>query len=727
MSSERERTYFGVCTRLRDGTACVEVRGQFDGSAVRDLSQSSRNLFPPHGEVELRPGPTQPVHRGDWIAFGAESHGPPGHLKYRAVYVCNLPLLEDLTAIGDPEAIRRLLVEEGLAESAAGWRYLRIGECEMVRVTIAQDPDGFWRASAEPDVSRLPIFECRPELCIPANDGAKPVTLLDARLPFRQIGTTNWSSDADVLRKIIAAMRDKTDADDTARRQFADALSRYADQLEPNAPAADRGFDPFAARRILRFHRIASVLRERQEVLQEYLDFLKSDPEVKALIDGQIAAAVEQQAAAQRDALREVRELELDREIGELRAKRQFELEKSIGELGTEMMSDLEKRADARSAEIDRHIAELEKQGLAELEASLGARRASMQDEVRTLEERRSALASETAGLQKTRDALGTEIRGLTEEQNRATEIVERWTSVAAALGTAADSFAVTRTSVPAPEPATGPSPQRLRASDLEQAVAACSLLTDAGKEMLTRLVALMVAGEIPLLHGGECEDFIEIARSLVSGGRLARLEADPTIISFDDLWIRPGTQVATPLRLAAADAAGEAPRNSLCMISRADLSGARFWYPALADRSGRGQLPPGLLICATLDDPESEESSAFAKSAILLEAKDLIAPKAATVAPAMLAGPRAKLFDLEVVARPTDLTGAVAPLASMGITLGIRDAERVARIFAAAGMLMKAAQAEELARSAALRFSGIAPSAASGGNVIPLGGSARA
>jgi hypothetical protein len=661
------------------------------------------------------------------MAFGVESYGPPGHTKYRAIYACALPQLEDLTVVGDSEAIRRLLVEDGLAESSAGLRYFRTAEREMVAVSIAQDSDGYWRASPARDLSRLPILECLPELCISANDGSKIITLLDARSPFRQIGTTNWSSDADVLRKIIVAMRDKTDPEDAARRQFADALFRYADQLERNAPEGDRGFDPFAARRILRVHRIASTLREKQEVLQDYFDFLKSDPEVRALIDGRIAAEVERQAGVERDLLREVLKLELEREISELRTRRQSELEKTIGELGTEMMSDLEKRTEARSIEIEQHIAEVEKRGLTELEASLGAKSSSLQAEVQALDARRAALGSETAELEGTRDALRTEIRILTEQQNRATEVVERWTSVATTLGNGPDAFAITQASVPTAQETAVRTPQRLRGGDFGQVVAGCSLLTEAGKEMLIRFVALMQAGEIPLLHGSQCEDFIEIARSLVSGGRLARLEADPTIISFDDLWIRPGTHVTTPLRQAAADAVGEAPKNCLCVISKADLSGARFWYPALADRSGRGQLPPGLLICATLKDPESEESAEFAKAGLLLEASDLIAPKAGAVAPAMLTGPSSKLFELEIESRPTDLTAAVTLLASMAMPLGIREAKRVARIFVAAGTLMEPAHAEELARSAALRILGMAASTATTGNVIPLGGSARA
>lgn len=727
MSSARELTYFGVCVRLRDGSAYLEVRSQSDGDSIRDLSHSSHNMFPPQGEVELRANPATPVGRGDWMAFGVESFGPPGHTKFRTVEACCLLPFEDLTDIGDAESIRCLLVEDGRAEDFPGPRYVRIGESEMVRVDAKQGRDGRWRVLHETDLSALPVWGYRPELRLTMNDGARTVIVVDTRSAFRQIGSTNWSSDAEVIRRIIGGMRAKTDSDDSARRQFADAMMRYAEQLERGAESSTGTLDPFAAHKILRFRRVGSVLRERLDVLQEYFDFLREDPAVKELIERKIAAAVQEEAATQRTSIARSLAFELDREMADIRARRQSELENSIAELGTEMMEDLERRSAAHAAEVDSRIAEREAQGLAEIEQALGSKRAALEIEVSALEDRRATLATETATLEKGGNALKAELQSLSEQQNRATEIVERWTSVAAALGAGAETFAVTRTSIPALECVRDRPPQSLRFGEFEGAVAGCSLLTDAGKEMLMRLAALMIAGEVPLLHGPECDDFIEIAQSLISGGRNARLEADPTVISFDDLWIRPGTQVATPLRQAIAEASGESPSTQLCVISKADRSGARFWYPALADKAHRTELPPRFLVCATLKDAESDETAEFASTGILLEAKDLIAPKASTVAPAILTGPNAKIFELHVETRQTDLTPAVQLLASIGFPLGIRESQRIARIFIAAGALMKPAQAEALARSAAARLAAVALPGRIGDNVVPLGGASRA
>jgi hypothetical protein len=726
MSNAAERTYCGVCVRLRDAVAYFEVRGQFDGASILDLSHSSHGLFPPKGEVELRPNPTNPVSRGVWMAFGVEGYGPPGHVKFRAVDARRLLPFEDLADIGDAESVRRLLVEEGRIDDFPGARYVQTGDREMVRIDVRQCADGRWRVSRETDLSSLPVWEYRPELRLRVSDGLGTVSVVSVRTALRQIGTTLWSSDADIVRRIVGAMRDKSDPEDTARRQFADALLRYADQLERGGETSHRGVDAFTARRVLRLRRVASALRDQQDVLQEYFELLRQDPEVRALLHQKMAAAVEAEVESQRASIRQTLELELDRDMAEVRDRRKAELEKSMGELDTEMMENLERRAAARSAEVDRQIAEREKEGLEEIERSLSDKHSTLEAEVFALEDRRSALAAETTVLDKKKEALDAELRDLSERQNRATEIVEKWTSIASALGARPGSFALAQPSIPVPDRASEPSPVALRTADFENAIAGCTLLTNAGKDMLVRLAALMLAGEVPLLHGPECDDFIEIAQAYISNGRHARLEADPTIIAFDDLWIRPGTQVATPLRQALAEASGERARTKLCVISNADLSGARFWYPALAEKARRAELPPRLLICATLKDPKSEEAEQLVETGLALEIKDVIAPKASTVAPAILKGPSAKIFELQVQNQGPDLTAAVHLLASISAPLGVRDAERVARIFVAAGLLVDSAHAEALARSAASHLSG-APQSSQGENVIPLGGSGRA
>jgi hypothetical protein len=53
MSSEKTFVV-GVCTRLRDSSAFIDVRAQSIDGILHDCSQTSQRDFPPDGDVELR-------------------------------------------------------------------------------------------------------------------------------------------------------------------------------------------------------------------------------------------------------------------------------------------------------------------------------------------------------------------------------------------------------------------------------------------------------------------------------------------------------------------------------------------------------------------------------------------------------------------------------------------------------------------------------------------------
>jgi hypothetical protein len=729
MSFARELSYIGVCARLRDGSAFFEVHGQFDRGTIRDLSFSSHNLFPPNGEVELRGISASTARLGDWFAFHVEAHGPPAQTKFRATEVSPLLPFEDLLNVGTGEAIRRLLVEDGRIGDFAGPRMVRISDREMIEVRVERHADGRWRVPSDPVTANLPVWEFRPELRVTLSERNRTVSLIDTHEPFQQIGTINWCSDAELVRRIVRAMH-QNGPDDAARRQFADALLLYADQLEAGT-ASPNAIDSVAARAILRVRNIASVIKNEQDILQRYFDLLKSDPEVNQQIEDRIAAAVREEVVTETASISRQRTAELDKEIAATRSNRLAELEKSIGELGTEMMEGLDLRAAARLTEIESDLANKKTQGLADVEQAFDTKHRDLETVVSKLEQRRLSLLTEAASSEKKREELAVDLERLASQQALAIEAVERWTAVASALGSGSNTTSRINVSIPSLAPAPLPARQGIRVQDLEAEIAGNSLLTENGKKALLRFVALLLAGDVPVLYGPESDDFLEVAQMFISGGRCARLEADPTIICFDDLWIRAGTHVSTPLRDAIADACGETPRTQLCVISRADVSGARFWYPALADKSRRGDLPRRVLICATLMDKDSDEAKSFIPGCLLIEADGVIAAKASAVAPVILSGPNAKPLELDPGVRESDLTTAIQLLAKIETPLGVRDAERVARIYLAAGTLLKPPEAEEFARQAATQIAAvvastvIAPARAT--NVVPLGGATRA
>ena len=149
MTSERETFFIGTCVRVSSAAAYVDVRMQRHGSKIRDVSGSSRLLFPPHGAVELAGASAASLSSGDWVAFHIISEAPQGASVLRITEYRRLLPLEDLSELGSSESARRLLVADGRANGVPGEMMVRIGEREMVQIQFAREQDGRWRAVAD--------------------------------------------------------------------------------------------------------------------------------------------------------------------------------------------------------------------------------------------------------------------------------------------------------------------------------------------------------------------------------------------------------------------------------------------------------------------------------------------------------------------------------------------------------------------------------------------------
>jgi hypothetical protein len=212
----------------------------------------------------------------------------------------------------------------------------------------------------------------------------------------------------------------------------------------------------------------------------------------------------------------------------------------------------------------------------------------------------------------------------------------------------------------------------------------------------MRQVTALMLAGEVPILVGDERDDFLRIAECLLSSADGVRIEADPTLITFEDLWARVGDGAATALVEAVALAGGETARTVLAVVAGCERSGARFWLPALANRARRGLLPRRLLICATMSDRDTEESEHLEASAIILRIDGAINVAARGLAPLAL---NANCWrDFEPEPRPEWLTEEVAALVSSEPSLAVDSALRAARAVAEARALARKGEADQAA-----------------------------
>src|SRR6266567_2020468 len=468
MPTERETFFIGICVRVSDAAAFVEVRMQRHGTRIRDVSGSSRLLFPPNGAVELAGASAGSLNPGDWVAFHVVSDTPQGASVLRVTEHRRLLPLEDLSELGSSESARRLLVEDGRANGVPGELMVRIGEREMVRIQLAREQDGRWRATASGEMPRLAVWRFDPKLCLSVPAGSQTMTILDPSERFVQIGTLDWSRDADFVRRIIRSLTRVEAGEDKALRQFAEALGRFADSLQRGA-SPPQAVDSRIAQEILRIRNLASMLSDQQDLLGAYYEALRDDPEVKSVLETKIAAVAQQTVESERKILIERLTAELEQDFAALRAEREADVRKSAEDLGSEMTreleasvealsateadvlealermrtqreaeirksaedlgarmtADLERRIAVRSAEFEAELADRARQARQALEASLGTRRAELEAAVSRLEDRHVVLGNATEILERRERELTASVDGLSFKEASALDAIE--------------------------------------------------------------------------------------------------------------------------------------------------------------------------------------------------------------------------------------------------------------------------------------------------------------
>ncbi len=692
-----ERWYIGTSARSRDATAMIAIKGErrADGSA-RPLDETQK-LFPKNGEVEMRGHAALGLKAGDWLLVRTarnDRHRSPS--AFKVVGHRRLLPFADLSRCGSAEAVRRLLVEEGWAGGTAGEWSVKVDADHVVRLTLAAAAQGILKA-AGPGLEALAAYRFDAERVVDfvsEDDEAKFYDIADQE----QTSTYDWSDDATYIDRIVRALAEG-DASDNTPLRIARWLRDHADAV---ADISDTG----VAYEILRSRALANRLSARRDLLDQYFSAVRSDPEVSALV----ARAAEEAATAEVPEIRARLEAEMAAEVAAGRAEKEAAVRGSLAQLERDFLEELERTIEAKSAQADAEIAERKLAADKAIDAGLSERRVALEEAVVRLEGRLSAgerdLAAQAAEIERRRS----DVSALVAEEVEARERAERALAVAEAAAQdaaarqsiVADHAASAAASIPYGSPAV---PARfnsggavLTGQALADAVRASPLLSDRGRTTLLQTLALMLAGEVPVIHGEEGEDLLEVAEALLSAGRTARFQADPTVISADDLWTRPGTMAPTILREALTFSSSEDGGTVIAVVADADRSAMRFWHPALTSIARRGDLPRRLLFCCTVADVEAEEVTALGSDVCLVDAAGSIAPGASAAA-ALLLGPASpKLSDLHPPAPPVDMTATVASVSKVGYPTRIGHARRLARICAEAIALeMDADQIESL------------------------------
>lgn len=621
----RDREYVGRSGRGRDASALVAPVAERSEDGVWSTLADVKALFPKHGQIEVRGIVANSLREGDWVAFSSvpnDRHGSSA--SYRAASPRRLSLFLGADGNASPEERRRLVVETGLEAGPAGDWSVQVSPEAFVRVKLQQGKDGRFRAAGL-DLASLTLWRLAPDLVVELGAEHSAPRLCDHQRAEQLPGTVNWSPDDEYIRMAAAALGPERRGADVAAL-LAWALNQHADALTGRVSTL-AGADVGTLAEIERAGTLSRRLAGERELLNLFKAGLMADPSVKELI-GRAAADA---AAATRPVLESAVRAEIEREMAAERAAAHEQVRTLIEGLEAEEIAALEARCAAEAAMRDRDLAEARRKGMEAVEAETAERLREAEAAVAGLDARRVLLAGEVEELDGRRQALAASVAALADEERSKLAIVERLVKAGE------DATALRKPAAPAVRAlwsSGGANERRLGLRDLAGLVADGGLLTPAGMETFLRVAVLVEAGEVPVLHGPDTGGFVEVAGRLMAAGRVARLYADPTLITFDDLWARAGSGAPTPLAAALASAAeGSA---AIGVVEGAERSGARFWYPQLADAARQGQLPGPFIPLVTVADPKSEEAAAADGPLVAIEG--VFAEGAAAVAPLVFA-----------------------------------------------------------------------------------------
>lgn len=607
-----KRIYVGKVHRIQGPFGDILVVGRLQRDAI-ELIEKPKRLFKPDGLVDAHGINNSGLLAGDWVAFELSKNTRRSAIENKAMNLRRLTRYADLSN-HSLARVRILLTKEGWRGARhPGYWVIRASPDQYLFVRLEQRKDGALQISSDAthDIKwqqfrELPIAQL-------SFDGAKEQFYLGK---LDNISNSfDWSDDIDHIQRVVRSL---TRAKDPRWVQVIALLDEHRNLVTDHS--LDIGVDHASALEMLRSGELAARLRSDQALMKSYIDAAIQEP--------QVAAAVEHWAQQAHTEAAFRRNQELEQEILAQREQRLAELALDAQEIRRVEMSKVKQEADAQLRTLDAECAEkiaaceaeiLEKRATWRQDATKQAKAlAAIQDEMVMAIAAREKVQAEELECKTRLENLGLEIDRLL----AVSQELEKSSNAQAMLPASATpaiglQFAAGRLAIP---------------TKIAKSIAETPLLSDLGKKRMIELTVLMLAGELPILCGEDATGFLRVAGHLLCPGRTVSIEADPAIISIEDMWYRPGSGVETVLPAAANAVANGG--SVLVSIRSLERSGARFWFPALQSALREGQLPRGLLVAATIGDVKHDEFAALPSNLHLINTAGLLADHAYLAAP---------------------------------------------------------------------------------------------
>jgi hypothetical protein len=579
----------GQCTRMRD-SVFMKARAQSVDGVMRDLTHTSQTDFPPDGEIELR-GARAFLKPDDWVIAKPVLDGPPRRRRWISPTSRKLLPFEDLSALSGQADARRLLVETGLQDGFVGEKVYRIGTDEMIVVKMVKADDGRSRATSA-DMARLPVFkfDAARILGIPTPGGS--ISLIEKNHQLPEVRVANWMSDAEYVGQIIRAALSDGDQEQKTRAAIAATLVEHAGRLEALLSGAGNP-DPAIVEEISRSKRLGEIMNSNPSMVADFMNALRRDPVVASRIKEEISRLTSDAVEAKRAALTADLTAALEVEFDGVRRERREKLKAELDDLEASGLQYLQEKIDGeRNAAL----------------AGIEVRKTALELAVGDLERSRDALHAAHLSKQEEIGALEADAARLVAEVADRKSDIDRLLRMDQALQGKRDISADADGRPLFPLVEATPTAAPLALGDIQDWLKASHLLTEPGRWNVAKLAALVLSGAVPVVDGPEADEVLDILSSMLAGGAMTAFDCDPTVITFDDLWHRPGAGGAPTVLGEALSATRREPKARLCAIRRAELSPSGFWIEGLRRAGKQRAVPKEFLLCVTRsgDDGDS-------------------------------------------------------------------------------------------------------------------------
>ena len=669
--------YAGRCLkRYEHGKpALLEAAVQQVGGLWQPI-ENRKALFKNMESLEWRSNEARNVRPSEWVAFKLATAAGERTKPWQVGQHRRLYWYVDLSAEGGQEQVHRRLTAEGVKmPHPTGTWIVRCANDEVLLLDLKQQDGTAHLASS---LSKVPAYRFDPACMTKMQTGDGDIELYDLNSSAVKV-IYDWTSDDAFALRIARAAASAGDvqAHDLVSWLEGFAKGRTLISVDPS--------DVGAANDAIRAGKMAKRLADDQELLRKFIDAFTLDERIGGVIRTYAAQTAEQE----RKAARNKAEKAVAQEMAALRELKLSQIDSELRDITQAQLAQLEDSRARRLKELKDEFDHRQAADEDALRRGAGVRLSAVEAAVQDLESRRAAISEQLAQLEEENEEARRSLEpllGAASEANSALEAIRR-EAVEVHEALLAERATLTALQMKYPAPRLSAAATTVSPAMFGEKVAASKLLSEEGKGLMVQFAALMLGGEVPVLCGPGVRDFLAVAEMMLSAGRSIRMEADPTMITFEDLWVRPGLGASTALGYALRSAAGASgePRTSLAVIERAERSGARFWHPALSNCAEQGDLPRRMLLCATVEDASCEEALALFAHAVCLEVNGALASNAGLRLAMEKADTATQRDELDPGMDRADATRAAAELIDHVKKLGPARSARAMRVLAQA------------------------------------------